>query len=133
SGMHAIIYGGAPMSTPLLITMTEHLDVPLLTPDGITSTYRVCTGLPEAERVDADTGSDRSESIGRETPLIEIDLVDDEGRVVSSDEVGEIRVTSPAVMRGYLGRPDDTEAVLSGASYLTGDMGPRDEHGYLWL
>jgi long-chain acyl-CoA synthetase len=133
SDTQAIIYGGAPMPPQLLSKLRDRLDAPLIHTYGITETSGVCTGLHAAEHEDPVTGQDRSESIGRETPLIDIDIVDDAGSLVAPGDVGEIRVTSPAVMYGYLGKPAETAAVLTGSSYLTGDMARRDEDGYLWL
>jgi long-chain acyl-CoA synthetase len=129
----AIIYGGAPMPPPLFAKVRERIDAPLVHTYGITETSGVCTVLHADEHEDRETGRSRLESIGRETPLVEIDIVDDQGRQVETGEVGEIRVTSPAVMRGYLGKPDATAEVLSGSSYLSGDMGRRDGEGFLWL
>jgi long-chain acyl-CoA synthetase len=129
----AIIYGGAPMPPPLLAKVQERIDAPLVHTYGITETSGVCTVLHADEHEDRATGRSRLESIGRETPLVEIDIVDDQGREVETGEVGEIRVTSPAVMRGYLGKPEATAEVLTGSSYLSGDMGRRDEEGFLWL
>jgi long-chain acyl-CoA synthetase len=129
----AIIYGGAPMPPQLFTRVRERIDAPLVHTYGITETSGVCTVLHPDEHEDPETGRSRLESIGRETPLIDIDIVDDQGREVETGEVGEIRVTSPAVMRGYLGKPSETAEVLSDSSYLSGDMGRRDEEGFLWL
>jgi len=52
---------------------------------------------------------------------------------VGTDVVSEIRVTSPAVMQGYWSKEEQTKEVLAGSSYLTGDLGRRDEEGFLWL
>ena len=133
SDTSGIIYGGAPMPPSLLAKIRERIDSPLTHTYGITETSGVCTALHADEHEDPVTGRSRIASIGRETPLIRIDVVDDQGQEVGLDEVGEIRVTSPAVMRGYLGKPEATAAVLSGSSYLSGDMARRDEEGFLWL
>ncbi len=46
-------------------------------------------------------------------------------------EVGEIVVSGPTVMAGYLGRPDITAEVLADGWFLTGDLGRLDDDGYL--
>jgi acyl-CoA synthetase (AMP-forming)/AMP-acid ligase II len=42
-------------------------------------------------------------TVGRPVPGVELELVDDEGGVVSTGEVGRVRLRSGAVMRGYIG------------------------------
>jgi len=133
ASVEAIIYGGAPMPPPPYAALRERLDASLVHTYGITETSGVCTCLQAAEHEDAESGKSRIASIGRETPLIDIDIVDGNGAAVAADVVGEIRVNSPAVMKGYWGKDEQTREVLSGSSYLTGDLGRRDEEGFLWL
>ncbi|MDR2664976.1 MAG: AMP-binding protein [Oscillospiraceae bacterium] len=76
-------------------------------------------------------------SMGRPTPLYDIDLVDTEGRPVPDGEVGEIVVrTSPGRTPGlvieYYNDPENTANVWRGGTYHTGDTAWRDEEGYYW-
>ncbi|MGH3388820.1 MAG: class I adenylate-forming enzyme family protein, partial [Actinomadura sp.] len=51
---------------------------------------------------------------------------------VPQGERGEVCIRGPQVMTGYLGRPDETAAVLSADGWLrTGDIGVLDADGYL--
>ena len=52
----------------------------------------------------------------------------DDGRVLDTGE-GEIVVQTPALMQGYLDRPDLTAAVLEAGWYRTGDQGVVDARG----
>ena len=54
-----------------------------------------------------------------------------EGREVPADEVGEIVIKSPTVMKGYWQRPEDTLDVLKDGWLYTGDLGVMDEDGYV--
>jgi acetyl-CoA synthetase len=76
-------------------------------------------------------------SMGRPTPLYDIDLVDSEGKPVPDGEVGEIVVrTSPGKTPGlvveYYNDPENTANVWRGGVYHTGDTAWRDEEGYFW-
>jgi acyl-CoA synthetase (AMP-forming)/AMP-acid ligase II len=48
-------------------------------------------------------------------------------------EVGHIWLSTPALMRGYLGRDDLTARALSNGWLCTGDLGLLDDRGYLYL
>ena len=58
-------------------------------------------------------------------------LVDAEG---NDAESGEIWIRGPQVMKGYLGRPDDTDTMIDADGWLhTGDIGRVDDRGYLYV
>ncbi|KPU98074.1 AMP-dependent synthetase [Variovorax paradoxus] len=77
-------------------------------------------------------------SVGRVTPGVQVKLVDDAGRQVSVDDVGEILVRSGeagrfTTMKGYFGRPDATASTIVDGWVHTGDMGRFDADGYLYI
>ena len=59
-------------------------------------------------------------------------VINDNGDIQPSGE-GEIVVRSPALMSGYLGRPDLSAAVLRNGWYHTGDRGVIDANGQIRL
>ncbi len=76
-------------------------------------------------------------SMGKPTPLYEVDLVDKEGNSVPPGVVGEIVVkgeytNTPGLFRGYYKHPELTENVWYNGYYHTGDTATRDEDGYYW-
>ena len=61
---------------------------------------------------------------GRAIPGHEIEIRDDRGIGLPDRTVGRVFARGPSLMRGYDGRPDETEAVLSRDGWLdTGDVG----------
>jgi acyl-CoA synthetase (AMP-forming)/AMP-acid ligase II len=54
-------------------------------------------------------------------------------QLLPAGQAGEVVVRGPNVMRGYLGRPDETAQVLRGGWLHTGDVGRFDDDGYLTL
>ena len=48
-------------------------------------------------------------------------------------ESGHVWVSTPALMKGYLDRPDLTSKVITQGWFSTGDIGLIDERGYLYL
>jgi acyl carrier protein len=59
-------------------------------------------------------------------------IMKDGGAIQESGD-GEIVVRSPALMSGYLDRPDLTATVLRGGWFHTGDRGSVDGQGSIWL
>lgn len=64
-------------------------------------------------------------------PVHQIRLVDDAGRDVPLGEIGEIIVKSPCVMRGYLNKPEETDAVLRDGWLWSGDLATMDPNGLI--
>lgn len=76
-------------------------------------------------------------SMGKPTPLYNIDLVDADGNTVPVGEVGEIVVRgeytkTPGLFRGYYRNKELTDEAWNNGMYHTGDTAWRDEDGYYW-
>ncbi|MGA5314729.1 4-coumarate--CoA ligase family protein [Streptomyces pseudogriseolus] len=60
--------------------------------------------------------------------------LDDPGKDLGPGESGEILIRGPQVMKGYLGRPDATAAMIDEDGWLhTGDVGHVDDDGWLFV
>jgi len=53
------------------------------------------------------------------------------GSEVEIGSTGQVVISGPNVMRGYLGRPDETEMAVVDGWLMTGDLGHLDTDGYL--
>ncbi|MEJ6109104.1 long-chain-fatty-acid--CoA ligase FadD, partial [Aliivibrio salmonicida] len=72
-------------------------------------------------------------SIGLPVPSTEVRMVDDEGNVVGNDEVGELQVRGPQVMKGYWNQPEATKDMITEDGWVsTGDIVKFDE-GFLHI
>ena len=92
---------------------------------GLSETAPVAT----ANRFDAD---EFSGTIGMPIPSTEIVIRDEDGKDVSSGEVGEICIRGPQVMAGYWNRADETKKVMTDDGFFkSGDMGFIDERGFV--
>jgi long-chain acyl-CoA synthetase len=73
-------------------------------------------------------------AIGLPLPSTEITIRDDDGKPLGINEVGEICLRGPQVMRGYWQRPEETAKVMLPDGWLrTGDIGRMDERGYVFI
>lgn len=79
-------------------------------------------------------GERKTGSIGIPYPDTEAKIVSVEtGEEMGVNEVGELAVKGPQVMKGYWRRPEETAAVLKDGWLLTGDMAYMDESGYFYI
>ena len=79
----------------------------------------------------------RAGSMGKPVPGHEVAIVDPAtGEELPTGEVGEIAIErddDPVVFREYWNEPEKTADATVGDWHLTGDLGSRDEEGYLWF
>ncbi len=69
--------------------------------------------------------------IGVPIPSTDVVIKDDDGKTLAAEEIGEICIKGPQVMRGYWNRPDETEKVMTEDGYFkTGDIGFMSPEGF---
>jgi len=90
---------------------------------GLTECAPMVTGSPYNQ-------TEYSGNIGVPAASTDVKLVDDEGRVVSVGEPGELWVKGPQVMKGYYNRPEATDEVMEDGWFKTGDIATMDERGF---
>ena len=79
-----------------------------------------------------DTLENRTGTVGRAVPAVEIKITDSEGGVVAIGAKGEICVRGYSVMRGYWNDEERTRETIDDELWLhSGDLGVMDEHGYV--
>jgi len=77
---------------------------------------------------------DYNGAIGLPIPSTECCVMDEEGNIQGTGEVGELCVRGPQVMKGYWNRPGETEKVLTPEGWFrTGDVARMDERGYFYI
>ncbi len=74
-------------------------------------------------------------SMGKPYPGHRVDVIDDDGNVLGDGEEGELAAwcDDPVMFLGYWNNPVATEAKISANWFRTGDVGYRDEDGFLWF
>lgn len=125
-----IFYGAAPIGEDLLHRARAVFRCGFVHVYGMTETAgTTVTLLPHEHQ------GERLRSCGRPMPWIELELVDPATeRVVEPGEIGEIRMRSAAIMRGYWRKPDETAKAITPDGWLcSGDAAYRDADGYLFI
>lgn len=128
-------YGASPMPLPLLrAAMEAWPETDFVQVYGLTEVAGVATHLmPEDHRDEAHP--ERLVSAGRPIPGVEVRIVDP-GTLddLPVGEHGEIWLRSKQVMKGFLGKPEETAQVLvQDGWFRTGDMGKVDDGGYVYV
>ena len=115
--------GAAPASAELLASFEGRYGVPVVEGYGLTECTVAATIMPLH-------GPAKPGTVGVPLPGIDVALVDEDGNFIDGP-AGEVVIRGETVMRGYLGRPDETAKVLRDGWLHTGDIGYFDPHGYL--
>ncbi|MEW1633405.1 AMP-binding protein [Streptomyces sp. NPDC093801] len=120
--------GGSSLPPAVLRRVEEVLGAPVYEGYGLTETSpSVSYNQPGLER--------RPGTVGLPIPGVEVGIADpDEARrirLLPGGERGEIVVRGHGLMAGYLNRPEATAEVLVDGWLRTGDIGVREEDGYL--
>jgi acyl-CoA synthetase (AMP-forming)/AMP-acid ligase II len=128
TGLRIAGTGAATVPPELVREMEQRLGCPVVI--GYTSTEAAIT----TGTVPGDSPEVISQTVGRPRVNVELEVIDDDARVVPTGVVGRVRCRSAAVMRGYWRDPDRTGEVIGADGWLTtGDVGYLDERGYLTL
>ncbi|MGW5515317.1 AMP-binding protein [Nocardia africana] len=98
----------------------------------------ICYGMTETSPVSTQTRRDdtitqRTATVGRVGPHLEIKIVDpDTGLTVPRGEPGELCTRGYSVMLGYWNDPDKTAEAIDAARWMhTGDLATMDDDGYV--
>lgn len=126
SSMRLWTVGSAPMPVDAMEKFKEKYGFELLERYGMTETAVVIASNPLR-------GKRKPGSVGLPIPGVEVRIVDDEDNELPVNEVGEIVVRGPNVMKGYWNRPQETEEAFRKGWFHTGDLGKIDEEGYLHI
>ncbi len=87
---------------------------------------RLCI-LP-GDMIDEKTGS-----VGYPLEGMSVTVRDEHGNIREPNETGEVYVSGPALMEGYVNNPEINKAVMTEYGFATGDFGYLDNDGCLFL
>ncbi|TAJ82109.1 class I adenylate-forming enzyme family protein [Reyranella sp.] len=93
-------------------------------------------GMQETGALVVSTPEDRkrrSDSVGRAITFAEVRIVDDNGRTLEPDQVGEIVGRSPNAVTAYYQNPAKSAETFRDGWIHTGDLGSLDAEGYLTI
>lgn len=129
--LRRLMYGAAPMPADLARRTFEAWDCELV--NGYGSTEAMGISMLPPEDHDPDERPHLLGSVGRSSAGMTWRLLDESGHEVPVGEVGEVTARGPNLMSGYWRNPEATADALRNGWMHTGDLGYRDDDGYLYL
>jgi long-chain acyl-CoA synthetase len=124
--IYAMISGGEPMPPTLYEGFLHRFKVPLLEGYGLTETSPVVAlNTPQQRRLG---------SVGKPLPNVTVKITDDDGNGLPQEQIGEVWLKGPMIMKGYYNLPDETANALTADGFFkTGDLGKIDSDGFLHI
>jgi acyl-CoA synthetase (AMP-forming)/AMP-acid ligase II len=139
SSLDVITYGAAAMPESVILEAIERFpDGQFINAFGQTETAATITMLPPEDHVLTGTPEEvakkrkRLRSIGVPMDGVDVQIMNAAGEELPVNVPGEIVARGKRLMKGYWG--DDSNSAINADGWLyTGDLGYRDEDGYIFL
>lgn len=124
SSLRLAVSGAAPCPWEIADEWRRTTGVRILRGYGMTELFRPISYLAGDPR-------DLPDAIGRPVPGVELRIVAEDGRQLGPGDVGELWISSPAALDGYLGAPEATRAALDDGWFKTGDLAALTTDGFV--
>lgn len=127
TSLRSIVCGGSPVP-PRLIAAYEQIGVKVYNVYGITEYSGAVTFWTR------EMGMEKCDSVGKTVFHGNIKIVNpDTGEELPPGQVGEILCSGPQLFNGYWNNPEATQNTIRGDWYHSGDMGKKDEDGFIYV
>ncbi|MEM0992083.1 MAG: AMP-binding protein [Bacteroidota bacterium] len=123
SGMKIAAAGGTALQRPVAEKWQQVTGTSISEGYGMTESSPVATSNPY-------DGSGRVGTIGIPVPSTDVRIVDEQGSALGPNQVGEIQIKGPQVMKGYYNRPQATADTIKDGWLSTGDIGEMSDDGF---
>ncbi len=134
SSLETIFYGAAPISPSKLEQLQARFGNVFVQVYGATECFQPVGMLAKRDHLpDANGSLAHLASAGRIARGIEVRITDDDGKDVPDGSVGEIWVRARTTIPGYYGNPEGTAQEFENGFWKSGDLGYRDERGFLYI
>ncbi|MFJ3228409.1 4-coumarate--CoA ligase family protein [Streptomyces sp. NPDC086783] len=131
SSLRYVISAAAPLDAALAAACSRRLGLPPVGQAYGMTELSPGTHVVPLDAVDPPPGTVGKLIAGTEMRILSLD---DPDKDLGVGEPGEIAIRGPQVMKGYLGRPDATAAMIDADGWLrTGDVGHVDGDGWLFV
>ena len=119
------ISGAAPLPVKVIQAFKETFGVDIIEGYGLTETTAAVAVNPR-ERT-------KPGSVGIPVKGVQIKIGDEHGDALPPNKAGEVLIKGKVVTKGYYNLPGETQEVIKDGWLCTGDIGYKDEEGYLYV
>lgn len=136
SSLRYLHYAASPMAVEKLKAAISAFGPVLTQAFGQTEMPIAATLLTPADHVEALSSPSleyRLASCGRPTHVSVVAIMDEQGRILGPNEVGEIVCRGNLPTPGYLKNPEATAEIKAHGWHHTGDVGKIDEDGFVYI
>lgn len=125
--LHSAVSAGEPLNREVIDTFRKYFDVTVRDGYGQTENTLLLGFMKDMEV--------KPGSMGKPTPGNDVEVIDEDGKKIAVNEIGDIAVKTdcPALFREYYKDPERTKMSQRGDYYVTGDQASKDEEGYYWF
>jgi long-chain acyl-CoA synthetase len=125
--LDGIFVGAAPLTQAVKEGFEARTGARMIEGYGLTEVVTACTANPYK-------GLHKLGSVGIPFPDVDARIAAlDDGRELGPGVQGEIQLRTPSMMLGYFNNPEETRRTIVDGWLHTGDIGYRDEDGYLYI
>ena len=130
STLQGMAGGGAPRPVDHVRRLAEAMpNAPPAIGYGLTETNAIGCGNFSTNYQEKPNSTGRASA-----PLVDLAILDDDGKPVPQGERGEVCIRTVANFSGYWNRPEATASAMTADRYFrTGDLGYLDPDGYLYI
>ena len=122
ANMRLFVSGSAPLLAETFATFEDKTGHRILERYGMTETGMITSNPLDGERLPA--------TVGYPLPGVQVRVADEDGNVLSAEEIGVLEVTGPNVFTGYWRMPEKTASEFrKDGWFITGDVAKMSDDG----
>ncbi len=124
--VRVVMSGGAPLPVSLVHQYGDHGII-------IQQGFGMSEAAPSIATLEKSLAVKKAGSIGKALMHVDSRVVDDRMKDVPTDQVGELVIQGPNLLKEYWNRPDATKEAFKGGWFHTGDLARMDGDGDLYI
>jgi fatty-acyl-CoA synthase len=124
--VRVVMSGGAPLPVSLV---QQYFDQGITLQQG----FGMSEAAPSIATLEKKLALQKAGSIGKALMHVQARVVDDDMKDMPADQVGELVIQGPNLLKEYWNRPEATAEAFSGGWFHTGDLARMDRDGDLYI